>query len=293
MVFAQRFAPRRAWSASRLESYRDCPFRFFVASVLKLEARAQPSEGLDAAQLGNLYHRILEEVYQAVVDPTDLAQLLDALPAVAGPILDKAPRQEQFRPTAWWAQTRIEIVENVRRSLVALDAVREDFVPWGYEARFGLGDQSPLIVYDGDDSFRVHGLIDRVDRAPGGRVRIIDYKTGGPTPFRNNNVVKGKKLQLPLYALAAQEALGLGTVSDGFYWHVRNAEASPFTLAKFVVKEESLFGPDGAMQIAVRHAWEAVRGARQGHFVPVTPDEKCPAYCPAAAFCWQYQAKAR
>ncbi|MBN2005139.1 MAG: PD-(D/E)XK nuclease family protein [Anaerolineae bacterium] len=290
-AFAQRFAPYRAWSASRLESYRDCPFRFYVASVLKLEPRAQPVAGLDAAQLGNVYHHILEAIYQTVADPTDLSQLLAALPGVADLILNDAPRREQFRPTAWWAQTRAEIVENVRRSLIALDTAREDFAPWGYEARFGLDDQPPLVVDDGDDSFRVHGLIDRVDRAPEGQVRIIDYKTGGPGPFTNSNVARGKKLQLPLYALAAQEALHLGAVTDGFYWHVCDAKASSFTLAKFAAKDAGLFGPSGAMTNAVAHAWEAVRGARQGHFVPTPPDGGCPDYCPAAAFCWQYRAK--
>ena len=57
---------------------------------------------------------------------------------------------------------------------------------------------------DGDDAFRLHGFIDRVDRAPDGRLRIIDYKTGGPAAFTVKAVVEGKKLQLPLYALAAE-----------------------------------------------------------------------------------------
>jgi len=290
-IFAQRFGPARAWSASRLESYRECPFRFFVGSVLALEPRARPVEGLDAAQLGSLYHHIFEQLYQAVADPADLDQLVAALSGVATPILDAAPTEQQFRPTAWWARTRVEIVENVRRSLTALDALREGFVPFAYEARFGLESYPPLVIRDGADSFRLRGLIDRVDRAPDGRVRIIDYKTGGASAFTTTNVKKGKKLQLPLYALAAHEALDLGNVTDGFYWHIRAAEASSFTLAKFADKEANLFGPAGAMHTAVTHAWEAVRGARQGHFVPIPPDDGCPAYCPAAAFCWHYRPK--
>jgi ATP-dependent helicase/DNAse subunit B len=290
-IFTQRFGPARAWSASRLESYRECPFRFFVGSVLALEPRTRPVEGLDAAQLGTLYHHIFEQLYRTVTDPTALEQLLAALPDVATPILDAAPREQQFRPTAWWARTRDEIVENVRRSLIALDALREDFVPYAYEARFGLESYPALVIRDGADSFRLRGLIDRVDRAPDGRVRIIDYKTGGASAFTTTNVKKGKKLQLPLYALAAQEALDLGNVSDGFYWHIRAAEASNFTLAKFADREKNLFGPAGAMQTVVTHAWEAVRGARQGCFVPNPPDDGCPAYCPAVAFCWHYQPK--
>ncbi|HOU15694.1 MAG TPA: PD-(D/E)XK nuclease family protein [Anaerolineae bacterium] len=290
-IFTQRFSPARSWSASRLESYRECPFRFFVGSVLALEPRARPVEGLDAAQLGTLYHHIFERLYQAVTDPTALEQLLAAIPDVATPILDIAPREQQFRPTAWWTQTRDEIIENIRRSLTALDALRDDFVPFAYEARFGLDDQPSLIIRDGADSFRLRGLIDRVDRTPDGRLRTIDYKISGKGDFTVANVKKGKKLQVPLYALVAQEALGLGNITDGFYWHIQAAEASSFTLAKFADKEAGLFGPAGAMHTAVTHAWKAVRGARQGHFVPTSPDDGCPAYCPAAAFCWHYQPK--
>ncbi len=50
--------------------------------------------------------------------------------------------------------------------------------------------------------------------------------------FTKRSVVEGKKLQLPLYALAVRDALGLGEPAEGFYWHVRQAEPSPFTLAR-------------------------------------------------------------
>ena len=284
-MFDQRFGPDHIWSASRLESYRTCPFFFYVGSVLGLEPREEPAEGLDARQLGTLYHRILEEVYQApsVSDPTDLEQLLEALPEVGAAMLDAAPEEQGFRETAWWTQTRAEILENVRRSLEALSALPGDFVPYQHEAAFGLHGQPPLIVREGDDSFRLRGFIDRVDRAPDGRVRVIDYKTAGPWAYTKKAVAEGKKLQLPLYALAARDALGLGDPAEGFYWHVRHAEPSPFQMSKFDG------GPEGAMEVAVEKAWEAVRGARDGHFVPQPPDAGCPSYCPAAGFCWRYR----
>ncbi len=281
--FVRRFGTGHTWSASRLETYRTCPFFFFVGKVLGLEPREKPTEGLDARQLGNIYHRILEKLYQAshVSDPTDLEQLLAALPQVAKAVLDEAPQREGFRETAWWAQTRAEIVENVRCSLEALADLQGDFVPHWQEAAFGLRGQRPLVVRDGEDHFRLRGLIDRVDRTPDGQVRVIDYKTASPHGFGNRAVREGKKLQLPLYALAAQEGLGLGEVVGGFYWHVRHAESSRFTLENF--------GPEEAMQVAVEHAWEAVRGARSGYFVPSSPDGGCPPYCPAGAFCWHHQ----
>jgi ATP-dependent exoDNAse (exonuclease V) beta subunit len=247
---------------------------------------------LDARQLGNLYHRLMEGVYQhpAVDDPTDVEQLLAVLPGVAGPLLDAAPRQEGFRVTAWWEETRREIVENVRDSLRALNQLRGAYVPYAYERAFGLQDQPALEIRDPErgDALRVRGFIDRVDVAPDGRVRIIDYKTGGPGSFTKRAFLDGKKLQLALYACAAEQALGLGGVQDGYYWHVRraawhleNADKSTWvTLAKL--------GTEDAIRLALGYSWEAVRAARSGQFVPHPPSDGCPSYCPAAAFCWHY-----
>jgi ATP-dependent helicase/DNAse subunit B len=281
---AQQFGPGHIWSASRLETYRTCPFFFFVEKVLGLEPRPEPVEGLDARQLGSIYHRLLEHVYQApdVDDPTDVEQLQTALPVVAQTILDAAPEQEGFRETAWWAQTRAEIVVNVRRSLEALAALQGDYAPSQHEAVFGLRGRPALVVAGMGDTFRLRGVIDRIDRAPGDWIRVIDYKTAGPGGYTKKAVAEGKKLQLPLYALAARDALNLGEPAEGFYWHVRHAKASAFQMSAFDG------GPDAAMEAAVAKAWEAVQGVREGHFVPHPPDDGCPTYCPAAAFCWQY-----
>ncbi len=223
-LFYVLYGPQHVWSASRLESYRTCPFMFFTGSILDLEPREEPEEGYDARQLGNIYHHIFEALYKAVDDPADLEQLLDRLPSIAKTILDAAPEKEQFRVTAWWMHSRQEIIENVRKSLDALHLIMGRFIPYGFEQQFGIDHTPPLVVTDGDDSFKLRGYIDRVDQAPDGTIRIIDYKTSGPGDFTLAAVRQGKKLQLPLYALAARDALGLGNPVDGFYWHVRDAQ---------------------------------------------------------------------
>jgi ATP-dependent helicase/DNAse subunit B len=285
LQFTGRFGPTHVWSTSRLEAYRTCPFLFFVQNVLGLAPREEPTEGLNSRQLGNIYHRILRAVYEAptVDDPTDLDQLRAALPEVAREILDQAPEQEGFRVTAWWDQTRAEIEENVNRSLEALAQMAGDFAPLQHEVPFGLAGQPPLIVRHAAIAFSLRGLIDRVDRAPNGQLRVIDYKTAGPWSYSKRAISEGEKLQLPLYALAARDALGLGEPTDGFYWHVQHARPSGFRLSRFDG------GPEAAMARAVGYAWEAIRGAQGGSFVPRPPERDCPSYCPAADFCWHYQ----
>jgi len=284
-VLAEQFGPRYTWSATGLEAYRLCPFAFFAAKLLRLEERVEPEEGLNAKQLGTIYHTILERVHRtaAQAGPPGLEQLLEALPGVAAAVLDAAPGQLGFRETAWWPQTRVEIEEDVRRSLVALAGLAEGYLPYLQEAAFGMRGAPPLRAGGGDDAFLLRGVIDRVDRAPGGGIRVVDYKSGGKESHKKADVAKGKKLQLPLYALAAREALGLGEPEEGFYWHIKQAEPSDFRLSRFEG------GPEGAMVLAVAVAGEAIAGVRGGHFRPRRPDDGCPSYCVAAGFCWHYR----
>jgi RecB family exonuclease len=159
------------------------------------------------------------------------------------------------------------------------------FSPFRYEVSFGLHGAPPLELSDGRDTLRLRGVIDRVDRSPDGRLRIIDYKSAGPWGYGQKDVREGRKLQLPIYALAARDALGLGEPVEGFYWHVRHGVASGFRLSG---GEE---GPAGTMAQAAEKAWDMVRAVRRGRFAPRPPEGGCPEYCPAAAFCWQYRSR--
>ena len=283
--FAEEYGPQKGWSGSRLETYRLCPYSFFVRYVLGLEPREEPREGLDGRQLGNIYHRILEMLYKEAADASDTEALLAALDQVAGRILDEAPRREGFRVTAWWEHTRGEITDHVRDSLRALAELGGEYVPYRFEAPFGLHGHPPLVIREGEDRLRLRGFIDRVDRDAQGWLRIIDYKAGGPWGFDKKAVVEGKKLQLPLYGLAARDALGLGEPAEGFYWHVQQAEASGFKMSTFDG------GPNAAMELGVLKGWEAVHGVRAARFAPQPPPlpDGCPSYCPAVAFCWHYR----
>lgn len=277
----RQFGPEHIWSASRLERYRSCGYYFFTRNVLALEPRQEPEQGVGSRQLGGIYHRIFEAVYRDGGPPAGMAAeaVQPFVTRIANPILDAAPEQEGFQETAWWAQTRQEIIDNVVESVLRLAELADNFSPLQVEALF---DEATALVIAGEsgDSFRLRGFIDRVDRDDAGRIRIIDYKSGGPGSFNKQQVEKGKKLQLTLYALAAQEALGLGEVADAFYWHFLQGKPGDVTLAKL--------GVANTLATAVAHAWEAVQGVRAGRFQAEPPEGGCPAYCPAAAYCWHY-----
>jgi RecB family exonuclease len=110
---------------------------------------------------------------------------------------------------------------------------------------------------------------------------VVDYKTGG-TPISARDLAEGRRLQLPLYALAARDALELGRVDAGFYWHVGSARPSGLKLELFEG------GAEEAIALAVAHMHRYVEAIRAGNFEPQVPPGGCPSYCPATTWCWRY-----
>lgn len=274
------------WSPSRLESYHACPQLFYLTHVLQLKARGEPEEGANTRQLGNTYHLLLETVYREAGLAADVETLLAVLPAVATRILDAAPAREGFRVTALWQQQRAEIEANVARSLAALAELGGR--PVALETHF-RGDRALTLTLDGDE-FTISGVIDRIDRLTDGSLCVIDYKLGGSDYDTKTALIEGRRLQLPLYALAA-EGLGFGGVRNGIYWFVTDARASKWSLDKFEDPQTGAVGAAAAIELAVAHAHAAVQGARAGHFQPMPPTTGCPDYCPAVGFCWRYRPK--
>lgn len=279
-ALARRFGQEHVWSASRLEAYGTCGFYFLTAYGLKLEPRLEPEAGFDVRALGRMLHAILEKLYGQAADPADLPSLLDRLPAVARAVFATAPEAYGFRPTALWAQQQAELERQLAETVTALAEASAGWTPRWFEQAFG-GDQPALTVETSAGVVRLRGYIDRVDVDAAGRLRVVDYKAGN-TPIMAEDLRAGRRLQLPLYALAAQEALQLGQAADGLYWHINSARAASLRLAKFEG------GLAEACAAARRHLGAHVRAIRAGQFQPKPPPGGCPAYCPAAAFCWRY-----
>jgi ATP-dependent helicase/DNAse subunit B len=176
---------------------------------------------------------------------------------------------------------KAELLQRLEETVAALAEVSQGWRPFKQELMFGMGAPS-LVLETEAGPVRLHGYIDRVDAADDGSLRVIDYKTGGAT-ISAVHLRDGRRLQLPIYALAAQKALGLGQVTSGFYWHIQKAEASSLKLEKF---ED---GINSAFAVAIAHVGRHVNGIRAGKFAPKPPAEGCPSYCPAANFCWRYK----
>ncbi|MDO9303477.1 MAG: PD-(D/E)XK nuclease family protein, partial [Anaerolineales bacterium] len=270
---SERFGASHGWSASRLESYGTCPFEFFIAYGLELEPREESEEGFDVRMLGSMLHKILEEVYGG--SPSTSLRVKET----AQKVFADAPAKYGFRPTALWTQQQAELTRVLEKTIDELNKISQGFTPHTMEARFGMGKPS-LVLKTSAGDVRLHGYIDRLDSAPDGTLRVIDYKAGSAA-ISASHLKEGRRLQLPIYAMAARDALGLGEVSSGFYWHIQKAEASSLKLEKFDG------GVNGAFETAIAHVVHHVKEIRAGHFEPKPPEDGCPSYCPAVNFCWR------
>jgi len=286
--FSQVYGKDHVWSASRIESYAQCPMFFLTSSAMKLDPRDPPEPGYDPAQLGLILHAVLEEVYPAAPDPASTESVLSVLPGIAEKMFTDAPEEFGFQPTALWFWECEELLETLEETIAALGEISQGWTPYAYEQKFGIDDSRPVKIELEDESILARGIIDRVDRNKDGELRIIDYKTGS-SHLGRDDLIRGRRLQLVIYALGARDALDLGEPVEGFYWMIRAAKAGSLKLSTFK-HNDTYLGPEGAMEVARMHIQEVVQRIRAGQFNPAAPVGGCPSYCPAVEWCWRYQA---
>lgn len=273
---AARFPAEYEWSPTAFEAWINCHFFWFAGRLLALEAPSSPEDGVARWQIGQVYHAVLAEWY---APGRKSARTDDALDAVIARHLHTAPAAYGFLDTPAWQIEAREIADNLRATVAVLDTLEGE--PVAVEKRFAR-DTALLLTTDAG-TVRVRGYVDRIDRLPSGKYRVIDYKTGKAGYDSSRPLAEGKRLQLALYALAVEQAEGAGSVADGRYFFVHTGEAARWSLASFEG------GIDQTYEIARAAVQQAAGGIRAGNFVPMPPDGGCPDYCPAAAWCWHYQ----
>ena len=223
----------RAWSASALQQYARCPYRFALHGIYGLSPAERPSgiQRMDAATRGDIYHKVQFELFRDLaqsaslpVQPGNLAAALDRLDAVLEQVArrfeaDLAPAIPQI----WRAEVQA-LRADLRGWLQQKAALEPDWMPEFYELSFGLDDplgrdprsrKDPVEI---DGGFRLRGSIDLVERHASGVLRVVDHKTGRIPDPRPEMTGGGEVLQPVLYALAAERLLGESVAYGRLYY---------------------------------------------------------------------------
>jgi RecB family exonuclease len=207
-------------SPTSLETMGSCGLRWFYRYVLGVEpsidATDDPDRWLDAASRGALLHGVFAEVVRAGWLRTregDRAAVEASAVGLADRLLER--HRDEVRPpsAAVFMAERDAFVEDVRH-FIRHEWREQPVATLAVEQRFGgRRERVPFVLPDGS-SVWVQGSIDRADALADGTIRIIDYKTGRApvVSLSDPPAAGGRRLQLPLYASAA-EALLRATVS--------------------------------------------------------------------------------
>ena len=170
-------------SPSRASDFMTCPLLFRFRSIDRL-----PEEPSAAAVRGTLVHRALETLF-------DLPAAERTVDAASGLVTRAFEEMEREEPEA------ADTMRSGPDGEPALD------VAGLLDSYFALEDPRRLEPHARElavsaqltESFEVRGFIDRVDRTPDGRIRIVDYKTGrSPGPGYETKAM----FQMRFYALA-------------------------------------------------------------------------------------------
>jgi ATP-dependent helicase/nuclease subunit B len=215
-------------SSTRLESWAKCPFAYFGQRLLEVEPVDDPELQLEMSPLdrGSLIHEVLEQFVAEVLarpperQPGPAEAWSDDDHALIRRIAEQVCAEYEARGLTgrpvFWRRDRAQIVALANRFLLDDDAKRRaaGTRPLAAEHGFGFSDGAPPVEIRLDDGrhLRFRGSADRIDTGPGGRLHVLDYKTGKADDYSrlsaDNPDDRGTKLQLVVYAQAARAAVG-------------------------------------------------------------------------------------
>ena len=220
----------RIYSVTQLETYGECPFRYFSNRVLNLNLTEGEETGLTSLEKGSLAHKILFEFYNYRRDEPPISEYTDAAFEEAVEKLRKIARDHlnekidelgirnnRAEKLFWDIEAERLIGGHGRTGILPtfLEAEKErtfEVQPRYFEVEFGPSNRSePADPFLGSaeaitvGEVSLSGRIDRVELGNGMFV-IGDYKTGSSTP-KIRDIREGRSLQLPLYIAVVEQLL--------------------------------------------------------------------------------------
>jgi ATP-dependent helicase/DNAse subunit B len=278
----------RAFSATALERFAPCPYRFFLGSILRLSPRQEPAaiEQLDALSRGRLIHEVqhtlLRDLRARGALPITAARValayerLDVtLDAIAGAYHERlAPAIERV-----WSDA-VEEIRGDMREWIARQSHDPSWVPQHFELAFGLplsnafdasSTPDPVALASG---VTLRGAIDLVE-SRGATLRATDHKTGRLRAEPGSVVAGGESLQPLLYALALEHLFPERDVAAGRLYHCTSR-------GEFAEHEVPL---DDRTRAAARRIMAVIEESIQAGMLPAAPTRGACEHCDYASVC--------
>lgn len=170
-------------SYSRISTYLDCPYKFFLAYIVGLPGIPRPY-----FSFGNSIHAALEEFHKPKLLPSDnSSEYLFGL-------YEKYWISDGFPDI----ETELRSKDEGRSILIGYHSWLEGKMPEVIDVEMNFS----LKI----DGLTITGYIDRIDRNQDGSVNLLDYKTGKTIPAALED---SDRLQLSIYSLAVSVLMNM------------------------------------------------------------------------------------
>jgi putative RecB family exonuclease len=243
-------------SPSRAADFKSCPLLYRFRSIDRLPQRPSP-----AATRGTLVHSVLERLFDQPADARTLA-------TAHGLLLPEWDRLREVEP-------ELDLLFDDPAELAGWLASARDLV----ETYFALEnpawvaptEREQLVEVVLESGLLLRGVIDRLDVAPTGEIRVVDYKTGASP----RDAFEGKALfQMKFYALVV--------------WRTRGVVPRQLRLMYLGDRDTLTYSPDEVELVRFERnllaLWEAISRATESRDFRPSPSRLCD-WCDHKALC--------
>lgn len=299
---AYRRGGPKAISASAVNTYLDCPLKFYFTVVEGIREEEEVSETIESNVFGSILHKVMEELYQPFCGKLVTVDLLKAIrkdTALVTGAIARAFASEFFKSDVVRTLTgqNYLIGEMIRKYVEKILERDGKLTPFRYiESERKI---KGLISLSDHSEVQLKGFIDRVDEV-GDAIRIIDYKSGnGNTVFNSLESLFDKEvkdrakavMQVFMYSwMYSRLTENKGkTVQPGIYY-VRSLFSDSFDPSVYHRIERGKSDKVDDFSRYQEAFEEGLRGCLDEMFNPEvtffqTPTEKACGYCPFKGIC--------
>ncbi len=186
-------ARRPALSPSRAGDFKQCPLLYRFRAIDRL-----PEPPSTAQLRGSVVHAALEQLYALpAIDRVPETALSLVIPAWDVVVAEKPELAEEIAP-----ELRETLLEEARALLAGYYRLEDPtrFDPQSCEQR---------VEVELSDGTLLRGFVDRIDVAPTGELRVVDYKTGKAPPEARALAEFKAMFQMKFYAVALLRIRGV------------------------------------------------------------------------------------
>lgn len=248
---------RAALSPSRINDFKQCPLLFRLRSIDRLPEPPSP-----AAVRGTLVHAVLERLFDLPARDRTAAAAAELVPGA----------WDQLRTAEPEVSGLFEGDASAERDwLSAAGQLLETYFTMEDPRRLEPAERELLCEVELPSGVLLRGIVDRLDVARDGALRVVDYKTGRSP---SDDFVAAALFQMRFYALVL--------------WRLRGVVPRRLQLIYLGDAQVLTYDPDEASLRAtertVEAVWQAIRRATVARTFRAKPSRLC-GWCSHQAFC--------